>query len=331
MPDNPYMYIKGCLDQTGLWSNDIPDKQSSVVWYAYYYTLRCLRMIRLGGLPETMPEDKVKHLIMTAGSALVVDDNQGQLWATGGNWGGRKDQYYFPAQFTVSNPYLPAELRRTWDLETDRCALVKNDLYAAGLLPIISRWSRMLVETDLSLWIAAVNTRAAMVMHATDEDAKTAAQLYLKDILDGKLSVIGDKRNLLLDGIETDPGLHVQPGNEANAHIQELVELHQYVKAGLYNELGLQSQYNLKRERLTADETALNEDTLYPLVEHILDTWRQGFDRVNEIFGTQITVELAGPWEDNREQLDAELEQIEAGTPAPAGDNIEGGDDNADT
>ena len=324
--------VQYCRDAGGGWLNRVEDKESSVNWYAYYYIIRCLRMLRVRGLPDTMPEDKVKHLILTAGGALVIRDSRGDFWATGGSWGGEKDQYYFPAQFTVSNPYIPQELCRTWDLreerwrsDADRCVHVKNDLFAAGLMPIIMRWCRMLAETDISLRIAAITTRASLLLHATNEDTRQSAEDYIRRIIAGELSVIGDSREILLDGIEGSEGLHVQPGNEAQAHIQELIELHQYVKAGLYNELGLQSQYNLKRERLTSDETSLNEDTLFPLVEHILESWRAGFDRVNEIFGTEISVELAGPWEQNKIEADAELAAVEQ--QADAGDQSEDASD----
>lgn len=38
---------------------------------------------------------------------------------------------------------------------------------------------------------------------------------------------------------------------------------------------------------------------------------KEGAEKVNALFGTNITVELASSWKDNKEQVEAEIENLD--------------------
>jgi hypothetical protein len=77
----------------------------------------------------------------------------------------------------------------------------------------------------------------------------------------------------------------------------------------------------MKRERIAAPEAQMTDDALLPLVDQMLEQRRKGVEEVNEMFGTDWSVELAGAWlkehmdqavpgvdfdSDNDEQIDEE-------------------------
>ena len=134
---------------------------------------------------------------------------------------------------------------------------------------------------------------------------KASAELYIKRIEEGKLSVLAENR--LLDGVKVQP---VRSGTASN--ITNLIEMQQYLKASLYNELGLNANYNMKREAINSNESQLNDDMLTPLIDDMLRERQQAIEKVNAMFGTSITVEFNSAWEDNEDEHEAAIEELEA-------------------
>jgi hypothetical protein len=89
----------------------------------------------------------------------------------------------------------------------------------------------------------------------------------------------------------------------------------------------------MKRESINSNESQLNDDMLHPLIDDMLAMRREALEKVNEMFGTNISVEFNSAWADNEteneltmEVMEAEADQI---TEAPEEtDNIEAAPDN---
>lgn len=67
----------------------------------------------------------------------------------------------------------------------------------------------------------------------------------------------------------------------------------------------------MKRESINSNESQLNDDMLHPLIDDMLKSREVAIDKVNNLYGTNIRVNLASAWEDNQQELDAELENLE--------------------
>lgn len=93
--------------------------------------------------------------------------------------------------------------------------------------------------------------------------------------------------------------------------IGDLIEQEQYLKASWYNELGLNANYNMKREALNSAESTINNDILFPLVDEMLKQRQMACEQINALFGTDISVELNSSWEDNKKEEQAEIEDTE--------------------
>ena len=142
-------------------------------------------------------------------------------------------------------------------------------------------------------------------MAASDDNTKRSAELYLKRIEEGKLGVIAE--NKLLDGIN----IQSARANSAS-NITNLIEMQQYLKASLYNELGLNANYNMKREAINSNESQLNDDMLTPLIDDMLRERQNALEKVNAMFGLDISVEFNSAWQDNEEEHEAAIEELEA-------------------
>ena len=61
-----------------------------------------------------------------------------------------------------------------------------------------------------------------------------------------------------------------------------------FIEAQFMQELGINANYNMKRERLISSEVELNTDCLDTLIDDIEENVNRGVDMCNSLFGTNI-------------------------------------------
>lgn len=260
---------------------------------------RLSSMFKWEGLPDSIPQRMLELYLMSSGACAVTKVGE-ELYAFTGGLGGEPDEYYRPTIFTVANPYLKFNEMLRIDEE---CALVLNDTCHAGLLGLLEQYGTAMVENELSMRVATINSRVMSIITAEDDNAKASADKFLEDIESGKLSAIGAQK--FFEGVQTQP--YAVRGATA---LTDLIEYEQYLKASLFNELGLNANYNMKRESLNSAESQLNNDALTPLIDDMLNCRKRGADKINELYGTEITVEFSSAWKDNELESAAELAAI---------------------
>ena len=67
----------------------------------------------------------------------------------------------------------------------------------------------------------------------------------------------------------------------------------------------------MKREALNSSESSINNDILFPLVDNMLEQRKQGCDRINKLYGTNISVKLNSSWSDNHKEEQAVIDSLE--------------------
>lgn len=265
---------------------DFLNKKRNIDTYIYNTLCKTQSMFKYHNLPETIPEKILEKFLQKNGFACFAK-YENDLYIFYGGLGGEPDVYYRPTICTVANPALNFSA----DLEIDKdCVIVDNDSYRLGLIPIIEKYSAMLVENDISTFLATVNTRITTIFAGGDDNTKNSAEEYLRNIFAGKLGVIAD--NTFLNSLSINPASRTKD----NA-ITDLITQNQYLKACLLNEIGLNANTQLKKERLVTAEIENNTDCLYPFIDDMLECRRIGVEKVNKMFGTSIEVELNSSWD----------------------------------
>ena len=276
---------------------DFADKGNNIDQMMLYMFARTQSMFTWSGLPETIPCYMLEMYLQIngyAGICKVGDD----LYAFYGGLGGEPDAYYQPTILTVANPYL--QLNKEYKIGED-CVVIRNDVFYQGLTPSFNKYASQLAENELSMYMATINTRIQSAISAGDDNTKESAQKFIDDLIKGKLSVIAD--NPFLESLKTLP-----LSTSANTNVLgDLIEQEQYLKASWYNELGLNANYNMKREALNSAESTINNDILFPLVDEMLKQRQMACEQINALFGTDISVELSSSWEDNKKEEQAEI------------------------
>lgn len=282
---------------------DFADKTRATNQHIFYMFARTQSMFNWDGLPDTIPARILELYLQMNGNACFAKAPDGELYVYTGGMGGEPDVYYRPTIYTVSNP--AQKFSKNFKIGVD-CVVMPNDALYIGLMPLFSRYATMISETELSINIASIMARVNAFISAGDDPTKESAEKFLCDLRDGKIGAIGE--NAFLDGIK------VHPNAPNDGTIQSLIELLQYCRASWFNDIGLNANYNMKRESLNTTESQMNNDALLPLIDDMLNQRKTFAEKVNEMFGTNITVEFASSWKDN--EIEIELEHGEIETPA---------------
>lgn len=289
---------------------DLADKRKSINDYLRYMFARTQEIFKYTGLPKSIPQRNLELQLQTHGFVGITQVN-GELYSLIGGMGGEPDPYYLPTMFTVANPALKYSAMLKIDEEV---IIVKNDDTYTGLLPLFSRYATQLTENDLTMLLADINIRMIAVLSAKDDNVKKGAEKYLADIKAGKMGVIADE--MFYDLIKVQPMASQGYGNQ----ITQLIEYQQYLKASMFNDIGLDANYNMKREAINTSEAQMNDDALLPFIDNMLKCRQRDFDKVNDMFGTDIHVELNSIWKQNKEELlsDPETEETTEAASAAA-------------
>ena len=286
----------------------VRDKDTAVTEFIANTLAKTQSMFEYGGLPDSIPQKELERLLQTTGNAFVTSVD-GVLYALSGGKGGEPDVYGRATLYTVANPAL--KLNKTYDIQKDG-VLIENDSNGESLLPLIGRYAVLHTDGLISLNTASILTRITMLISAGDDRTKQSAEEFLRKIQDGEFSIIGE--NAFFKGV------NMQTAPTTNSvYITQLIELIQYYKASMYNELGLNANYNMKRERLNLGEVSMNVDVLLPYVDNMLKERQNAVEKINGMFDTEISVKLASSWgleRDNYNALAADLETAKE-TPYP--------------
>lgn len=302
-----------------LYQAQVRDKDTAVTEFIANTLAKTQSMFEYEGLPDSIPQKELERLLQTTGNAFVTSVD-GVLYALSGGKGGEPDVYGRATLYTVANPAL--KLNKTYDIQKDG-VLIENDSNGESLLPLIGRYAVLHTDGLISLNTASILTRITMLISASDDKTKQSADEFLRKIQDGEFSIIGE--NAFFKGV------NMQTAPTTNSvYITQLIELIQYYKASMYNELGLNANYNMKRERLNLGEVSMNVDVLLPYVDNMLKERQNAVEKINEMFDTEISVKLASSWgleRDNYNALAADLETAKETTETDGNDTETDGND----
>ena len=279
-----------------------------------YMLVRTQSMFEYKNLPETIPTRNLEIMLQLNGNVFFTKVN-GEYYVFTGGLGGEPDVYYEPTIYTVANPALNFSKNLVIDKDG---VLIRSDSYGIGLLPMMQKYAALMVENEFTMRIADINSRISFLLSAADDRVKASAELFLKRVSDGELGVLSD--NSFLEDLTVHT---VGDGNKQR--MTDLIEYQQYLKAAWFNDLGINANYNMKRESISPDEAQLNDDALLPLIDDMLECRKRGLKKINEMYGLDIEVDLDSSWLKEQEK--------QTGSSSPSGMNIdaESGDDVAIT
>ena len=273
----------------------LKDKDQNVNNFIDTMFCKTNEMFTWKNLPETVPQAELEYLLQSNGTMFFTKVGN-DFYALLGTLGGEINAYYEPTKYTVANVAL--NLSKMYDIKKDG-VLIRNDLRCNGLIPILSKYASMLTDCEISLNTMSILMRVMFLISASDDKTKKSAEEFMSKIINGNYSIIADSQ--FFDGIKAQ-GMT----QSFSQLIPQMIELTQYIKASALNEIGLNANYNMKKERITEQEYTLNIDALMPFAENMLNCRKKAVEKINKMYGLNIEVSLNSVWETNQAELESE-------------------------
>ena len=264
--------------------------------------IKCNQMFQYKNLPDSIPKRVLERFLQENGYCIFTKENDKFIVLVGG-LGGELNEYNEYTKCIVTNSYL--KLNKEYTINDD-CILIRNDSKMKGLIPLLEKYGVLCGDCEVSINMLTNNLRTQFFISASDDKTKQNADIFIKKLIDGELSVIGE--NQFLDGVK------VHNVSSQTNYIQQFIELNQYLKASAFNEIGLDANFNMKRERLTVNEVELNTSILIPLADNMLEERKNAIDLINKKYGLNIEVDLSSVWKMQKEGVEKATETQETNT-----------------
>ena len=248
-----------------------------------YLFATAMSMFRYKGLPDNVRPEDLERMLLENGELIFTKWNDEfyifQFSGTGKqNYLGEWDSYQ------VNNPYI--NCNRVF---TDRDAVrIRNTDNAVSLSGLLDMYSELLSESYITLNMSDVNARLSFLISAGDNATKTSAELFLKQVYEGKQGIIGSQP--LLDSLSVNPLAD-------HKDFQSVIQLNKFYYSDFFQKIGLTNLYNNVHDRISATETQFTATSIYPFVDNMKKNREAAVERINKLFNLNVSVEFTSSWD----------------------------------
>ena len=267
------------------------------LYTVYYNDLLscCMQVLIFENLPKSIDPTWFKFCLLLAGRVAVFRDTKGSgdICALDCAIAGEPDIYYMPQEILIVNPafrgYSYTLKREGPDVavifcrECDRYQWAMN---TGGLYGLISTTAQMLADNAASINVATKNMRLTNILAADKTNTKNSIDLAMQKMYDGEPTIVVQKS--LAEKLETIP-LTEQTNTQ---QLLQLLQTRQYIYAHFYEQIGLKTHDQMKKERLITAEIDEGGALAVFNVTDMLQSITRGIEEMNEKFGTNVLVRL---------------------------------------
>ena len=248
-----------------------------------YLFATAMTMFKYDGLPDNVRPEDLERMLLENGELIFTkwNDEYYIFQFTGAgkqNYLGEWDSYQ------VNNPYIRCD-----KVFTDKDAVrIRNTDNAVSLAGMLDMYSELLSESYITLNMSDVNARLSFLISAGDSATKASAELFLKQVYDGKQGIIGSQP--LLESLSVNPLAE-------HRDFQSVIELNKFYYSDFFQKIGLTNLYNNVHDRISATETTFTATSIYPFVDNMKKNREAAIEKINQLFGLNVTVEFTSSWD----------------------------------
>lgn len=271
---------------------------------------KTLTMFLYEGLPETIDYVELEKLLQIKGLAFISEYKNNLVVLPIDLIYDEVDIY---GNALKGNVYLN-DTREVKTINIKDGVLIKNDYLGIGLMEILKKYAFLINESTTTLYLSNLWKRTEKVFTANDDGTAESVKNYLEKVKNGELGIITS--SLLYESI------NVNTSQSIGTSLHDLIEYDNYIKSQFYNEIGLYHNNNMKKERLVTSEVEVGKNSVYPLVDNMLNSRRKGLKDLNEKYNLNAKVEFTSSWE-LRFNLGENINKLEGGEKDDKTENLE--------
>lgn len=258
-------------------------------WYFKLFNV-LLDMFEYDNLPSGLDRRNIELNLILTGHAVIVPRKNGKLFVPHTNIFGY-DEYYQPTFAVFANPIVISnkELKIGTDCEIiynnslqDSILYIKAD---SGLHTFIARYARQLADIESTINTFAVNARLVSIPVVNDDATKQSLIQFFKNLVIGKRGIVTDS-SIIENFRNVD--ISKTPSNDG---INDWIVARDKILEQFYRDLGVRMN-NPKKAQVNEEEIEANNQLLLISTDDMLKCRKEGIEKVNSMFGTNIVVRL---------------------------------------
>lgn len=272
---------------------DVSDvKRGYKYWFSKLLNF-CMMMFEYENLPAGLPAREIELNLLITGHAVILanPDRPGELFTPLTSIAG-VDEYYQPEWAVFANPDVTRKNGKQWMFDKDCINIWNNSLQESmwylpldgSMYTFISRYARALSDIESSINIYTVNTRLTSIPVSDNQTVIESIKLFFKKLAMGKRSIISD--STIVNKFST-----VDINSPKSDSLNDLLVARDKILEQFFRDIGVR-MYNPKRAQVTESELESNDQLLLICHEDMLKCRQEGIEKVNDMFGTDISVSL---------------------------------------
>lgn len=248
----------------------------------------CLNLFRYGNTSETLKPREIEANLILTGYSVIIPKNANLYAIQSQPYG--FDEYINPDMATWANPILgsgnvkfgeSAEIIYNSPLQYS----ILGRRTDGGLYTFIAHYASLLADTNSTSSIYAVNARAPYLPVSKSDSVTASIKKFFNMIRLGKRAIITD--DYILDSVKS---IDIGKGS-GNDNMMSWLQATDKILEQFYRDIGIKFG-NQKKENLTESEVNVNDQLRIISIDQMLQERKEGVERVNKLFGTDITVEI---------------------------------------
>nr|DAI89903.1 MAG TPA: upper collar protein [Caudoviricetes sp.] len=281
------------------WESAYLNNRTYLMYYNRLLEL-AINMFEWKGLPTSVDERFLELTLVSDGYAVYFDDEVLGNLCLQCMIGGNLDVYRIPIERTAyaTNGYQAR-------LTAEDSVIIFNNYTHTNCLLDIEMYARRLYEIERTIDVNVIAQKTPLIIRADENQRLTLKNLYMQ--YDGNEPFIFGDKQLDMDGIKVLKTDAPYTADKLNI-----------LKRQIWNEaltyLGIENSNTEKKERLVSDEVTTNLGAVEAQRFCRLNARRQAADKINAMFGTNITVDYRQTtverFEKETENEDEEKEEV---------------------
>ena len=259
------------------------DKNKINSYISDYLLNNALSIFKYEGLPDNVKAVDLERNLLRFGKILFTKWHD-EFYIFSYTETGKQNYLGEYTKYQVNNPYIQCN-----EIFTDDNAVrIFNTDTHEPLINLMGMYSELLTESYLTLNMADINSRIPFFISARDNATKASAEIFVKQIQDGKQGVIAEQP--LFDSLNINPLADHQ-------NLQQIIELNKFYYSDYFQKIGLTNLYNNVHDRISATETEFTATSIYPYVDNMKRNRDIAVEKINTMFGLSVTVEFSSSWD----------------------------------
>ena len=259
------------------------DKNKINSYISDYLFNNALSIFKYEGLPDNVKAVDLEKNLLRFGKILFTKWHD-EFYIFSYSDTGKQNYLGEYTNFQVNNPYIQCNEV----FSDDNAVRIFNNDTHEPLINLMGMYSELLTESYITLNMADINSRIPFFISARDNATKASAEIFVKQILDGKQGVIAEQP--LFESLKINPLTD-------HENISQIVELNKFFYSDYFQKIGLTNLYNNVHDRISATETEFTATSIYPYVDNMKRNRDIAVEKINSMFGLSVTVEFSSSWD----------------------------------